>query len=409
MKHWTPDSGIEAFRKLLLAGTAAKAPDRVRLAPSAELTIVGESRVMTFIFSDGSVDRYGDTIDARGWVLDNFNANPVALFGHDANTVENVIGRALNVRIEGGRLIGEIEFMEASVNPKAEIVFQMYKGGFLNAVSVGFAPLEWQLSKDKSRPQGIDFKKQELLEISCVPIPALPTALVQARAAGIDVDRLGLGDDAGEPPAAVDKTKRRAALLVRKVLGRKTKGLYDLAYLVSILSDLGMLTDWAQWEAEMEGDGSNVPNMLVDILFDLADAFTAMASEELAEFLADFSQEPDTAGMDDVELAYVAQGKTAAARCFRAGRLKAGLLASGRIQKAGKVLSADNEKKLRDAHGQISAACEVVMGVISANAPADDEPDPGADDGVAKSAAAKARRARVARAHQLQAEAAVTE
>src|SRR4051812_32981231 len=101
MKHWTPDSGIEAFRKLLLAGTAAKAPDRVRLAPSAELTIVGESRVMTFIFSDGSVDRYGDTIDARGWVLDNFNANPVALFGHDANTVENVIGRALNVRIEG--------------------------------------------------------------------------------------------------------------------------------------------------------------------------------------------------------------------------------------------------------------------------------------------------------------------
>jgi hypothetical protein len=44
------------------------------------------------VFSDNSVDRYGDTIDARGWVLDNYKANPVALFGHDAGSVENVIG-----------------------------------------------------------------------------------------------------------------------------------------------------------------------------------------------------------------------------------------------------------------------------------------------------------------------------
>jgi hypothetical protein len=76
----------------------------VRLAPSAELTIVGEDPASCQLHLLGRLGRsLWRHIDARGWVLDNFNANPVALFGHDANTVENVIGRALNVRIEGGR------------------------------------------------------------------------------------------------------------------------------------------------------------------------------------------------------------------------------------------------------------------------------------------------------------------
>lgn len=376
----------------------------IRLAPTVETTMAADERVMKFVFSDGSVDRYGDTIDARGWVLDAFNANPVALFGHDANTIENVIGKARNVKVEGARLVGEIEFMEASVNPKAEAVYQMLKGGFLNAVSVGFQPLEWDLSKDKTRPQGINFKKQELLEISVVPVPALPTALVQARAAGIDVDRLGLTDGEIEPPA--DKVKRRSALLVRKVLGRKTKGLYDLGFLISILCDLGMLTDWAQWEAEIEGDGSNVPNMLVNVLFDLADAFSAMADEELAEFLADFNQEPDTLGFDETELAYVAEGKSMQARCLRAARVRAKYLTAGKIEKAGRVLSAENQKKLRDAHAQMCAAGDVIKSVAdSADAPEPDADDAGNVVVIDDQKAARARRERVARAHQLRAEA----
>jgi HK97 family phage prohead protease len=344
----------------------------LRLAPSVETEMLTGERVMKFVFSDGSVDRYGDTIDARGWVLESFNANPVALFAHDANSVRNVVGRARNLGVQGGRLVGEIEFMDGSINPDAEIVYQMYKGGYLNAVSVGFAPLEWSLSKDKSRPQGIDFRKQELLEISCVPIPANPGALALARAAGIDVDRFALIAAAEDAPA--DRVKRRSALLVRKVIGRKTKGLYDLGYLAELLSMLGMITDWAQWEAEMEGDGSNVPDMLVAVLFDLADAFSAMAAEEIAEFLAGFSDEPDVAGFDAVDLAYVAEGKTVAARCFRAGRVRI-KTAGEPIVRAGRVLSAENQKKLRSAHEQICAACDVVKGVAdSADVAEPDDP-----------------------------------
>lgn len=369
---------LKEFRAALgREGGVAPGSTVVRFTAADVPAVEADSRVATFVFSDNSVDRYGDTIDARGWVLDKFMSNPVALFGHDANSVENVIGKAKNVRVEGQRLIGEIEFMEASVNPNAEAVFQMVKGGFLNAVSVGFAPVEWSLTKDKSRPQGVDFKKQELLEISIVPIPANPSALVQARAAGIDVDRLGLLAGAEvvvtDDEVSADKTKRRGALLARKVLGRKTKGLYDLGCFAELMAQFGMLTNWVEWEAEMEGDGSNVPSMLIDILFDMADAFMAMTQEEVSEFLSLYSAEPDTSGLNEVDVGYVTEGKSVAARCFRAGRVKARNLSAPAVEKAGKVLSSDNEKKLRDAHDMLTKGCETIMGVIGANLPDETE------------------------------------
>ena len=136
---------IGGFRAVMAASKDKAAP-AVRFATVGDAVASTEDRTFTFVFSDESVDRYGDVIYARGWDLANFNANPIALFGHDANTVENVIGKAKNVRVEGSRLIGDIEFMGAEVNPNAEAVYQMVKGGFLKTVSVGFQPIEWELS-----------------------------------------------------------------------------------------------------------------------------------------------------------------------------------------------------------------------------------------------------------------------
>jgi hypothetical protein len=56
----------------------------------------------------------------------------------------------------------------------------------MKAVSVGFIPLDWKFSKDKARPFGIDFTKQELLEISVCPVPCNPNALQEAKSQGID-------------------------------------------------------------------------------------------------------------------------------------------------------------------------------------------------------------------------------
>lgn len=142
------------------------------------------SRTIRFCFSDGNVDRMGDTIDPAGWDLTDFNRNPVSLWAHDSS--QPPIGRASNVGVEGQRLMGDIEFAPPETYAFADTIYRLTLGNFLNAVSVGFIPLDYEWSKDDDREWGIDFLKQTLLEISVCPVPANPNALGDARAKGID-------------------------------------------------------------------------------------------------------------------------------------------------------------------------------------------------------------------------------
>ena len=146
--------------------------------------VADRPRTFRFCFSDGSVDRMGDTIDPAGWDLADFLKNPVALWAHDSSSPP--IGRASNLMVEDQRLMGDIEFMSADISPFADTIFRMVEGGWLNAVSVGFLPKEYDWADDEDREWGMDFHLQSLLEISVVPVPALPSALVDARSKGID-------------------------------------------------------------------------------------------------------------------------------------------------------------------------------------------------------------------------------
>jgi hypothetical protein len=64
------------------------------------------------------------------------------------------------------------------------MIYRMLAGGFLNATSVGFQPVEWTYNEDHG---GYDFIRNELLEHSVVPVPANPEALMQASKSGIDL------------------------------------------------------------------------------------------------------------------------------------------------------------------------------------------------------------------------------
>jgi HK97 family phage prohead protease len=387
---------IGKFRDAISGLNACNDTPSVRFATVGEPVAATEDRTFTFVFSDESVDRYGDVILARGWDLANFNANPIALFAHDAGTVENVIGCAKNVRVEGSRLIGDIEFMSADVNPNAEAVYQMVKGGFLKTVSVGFQPIEWELAKDKSRPQGVNFKKQELLEISIVPIPANANALVQAKAAGIDISRLGLS---AEPAPAT----RDAAPKIHK------KGLYSVSFLASILCDLGYLQDSVAWEAEYEGDNSPIPQALLDAMKALGQVLIDMTAEEVAELLAgrdeDEADEGEVvslsagdirlsaikaiASLDEIAVAGLLKAASSHAKGDKV-TISIAKAAPFVVARSGKSISTANEKKLRTAHGQICEAAAAILGVVE---PDDDET--GADDdadGDAEKAAEDLRR-----------------
>lgn len=150
---------------------------------TADLTNV-EGRAIPYVLSDSSVARDTHTIDQNGWKLDNFLRNPVFLWAHDDSGLP--IGKMTDIGVIGGKLRGVVEYAQRDLYPFADTVFQMVKQGFLNAVSTAWLPLDWKFSTDKSRIGGIDFIRQELLEVSQVPIPALATALAEARSAGID-------------------------------------------------------------------------------------------------------------------------------------------------------------------------------------------------------------------------------
>lgn len=174
---------IAAFRR------AAREKNRLRAAlyrgsVAEPRALDDQPRTVRFCFSDGSVDRMGDTIDPAGWLTHSYMKNPVALWAHDSSAPP--IGRSSNLMVEDLRLMGDITFAEPEVYPFAETIYRLVMGKFLNAVSVGFLPLEYDWSEDDDREWGLDFTQQELLEVSVCPVPANGNALAEARKSGID-------------------------------------------------------------------------------------------------------------------------------------------------------------------------------------------------------------------------------
>ena len=145
-------------------------------------------RCVRYCFSDASVGRDMHTIAADAWDTRNFAANPVFLWAHEDN--KPPIGRVENLTTENGRLIGHVRYAERDIYPFADDIYKLVKGGYLNATSTGWLPQQWTAAKDRKRVGGMDFQRVELLEISQVPVPALPTALVEARRSGFDTSAL---------------------------------------------------------------------------------------------------------------------------------------------------------------------------------------------------------------------------
>jgi len=148
-------------------------------------------RALDFIISTGSIDRSEDTLNPKGWEFKNYKKNPVVLWAHDYKSPS--IAKALDVKVEGNNVISTAEFLPHNLADHdwvkfSDMIYQMYLNGFLNATSVGFDPFEWKDAAD--REWGIDFIKQELLEYSCVPVPANAEALLLAGKKGIDLKPL---------------------------------------------------------------------------------------------------------------------------------------------------------------------------------------------------------------------------
>lgn len=136
----------------------------------------------TFIMSSEKTDRMGDVIRQDGWELRQFKRNPIALFGHQHSFP---VGTWKNVRVEGKRLLGELQFAAAGTSQRIDEIRSLVEQRILKAVSVGFRVKEYE-PLDKNEPWGgWDIQKSELLETSVVSVPAHQDALLAASALGI--------------------------------------------------------------------------------------------------------------------------------------------------------------------------------------------------------------------------------
>ena len=138
--------------------------------------------VIDFVASSEKLDRYDEIITASGWRLENYQRNPVFQNAHQYGDIVFTLGKALITEVRGGKLFQRIQFA-TEANPMARIAYGLYRGGFLNAVSVGFIPLRWEDGTEQTAYRR-KYLEQELIEVSAVGIPANPEALQLGLKAG---------------------------------------------------------------------------------------------------------------------------------------------------------------------------------------------------------------------------------
>jgi phage head maturation protease len=141
-----------------------------------------EERSVIAVISTDSIDRDNEVLVPKGMDAEDFRKNPVVPWSH--NTFQPPIGKALWIKQGRKRITAKVKFATTEL---AEEVWQLFKGGFLNAFSVGFIP------KEGRRPTPDDIKANPLLaecrfmftkwmltEFSPVTVPANAEALAIA-------------------------------------------------------------------------------------------------------------------------------------------------------------------------------------------------------------------------------------
>lgn len=121
-------------------------------------------------------DRDGDIIMASGWKLKNFRKNPVILYGHIYGGKDSLpVANATEIKIEDNKLKAKLKFIEKDVYEFADTVYKMYKNKHLRTFSVGFIGLKKEPLENQNENNffpGYRFTSQELLEITCCPVPS---------------------------------------------------------------------------------------------------------------------------------------------------------------------------------------------------------------------------------------------
>lgn len=146
-------------------------------------TYDGEARTVEAVFSSGSPVRRWFGVEQLSMEADAIDLNRVAanlcpfLNAHNAYDIGAVLGRIVSARLEGGQLVGTIQFADTDAGRLAE---GMVSRGELLGISIGYAVRTWQLTESTEDLDTWTAASWELLEVSLVPVPADPNAGVRS-------------------------------------------------------------------------------------------------------------------------------------------------------------------------------------------------------------------------------------
>ncbi len=187
-----------------------------QLAPETRVLDAAQGLV-EYVASDQTLDSYDEIILAKGWSFAaRFRTNPVFVDSHSYYGIDKVLGRVVDMRVDGDQLIEVVKWAtDVSENKLAQLGFQMTEKGYLKAVSVGFIPTKWCRRSDDEFTSVADtisglaqgdrdrlrciYQEQEQIELSACVIGANPSALAKAYHSGDIAEeyfaRCGLDDD----------------------------------------------------------------------------------------------------------------------------------------------------------------------------------------------------------------------
>ena len=122
------------------------------------------------VITTADVDRQGEVVLPIGMQADKYMTNPVVLWAHDYTAPP--VARAISLRVTPNGVTSQFVFPPRGQSAKADEIHDLWAGGFINTVSIGFIALAWDESA--SVPT---ISSWELLEYSLVPVPANAMAL----------------------------------------------------------------------------------------------------------------------------------------------------------------------------------------------------------------------------------------
>ena len=143
------------------------------------------SRVLRYIITDETPDRYGDIVRAAGVKFANYFKNPVIQFAHDYSCPP--VGNTIQIGCDKGKknVAAHGLFMDDRVDTsgRSDLIFRMAQSGFMRACSIGFKPLKYNRPDGKEAAQmglgngGVEYTETDLMEWSPCAVPANPSAI----------------------------------------------------------------------------------------------------------------------------------------------------------------------------------------------------------------------------------------